>query len=121
MISSHPCNPIRSVSCSSPSARQFPADRPTHSATCPKQGRPRTPLRPQLPPLHRRQTLLESTLTHPSATVDSKPLIPDTKSFISNTYKKTGGAGLIGGGGTALDSQKVQRSFTGTVFSGTVL
>src|SRR6266446_6629910 len=29
-----------------------------HTATCPKQGRPRTTLRPQLPPLHRRQTLL---------------------------------------------------------------
>jgi hypothetical protein len=57
-----------------PQPPQLPADRPIHSATRPKVGPPRNSLRPQLPPPHRRQTFLESTLTQPPITVDSKPL-----------------------------------------------
>ncbi len=63
--------PKQTPSCSGPrpisnfisrSAEQPTADRPIHSATHRKQGRLRAPLRPQLPPPHRRETLLESTL-----------------------------------------------------------
>jgi hypothetical protein len=43
-----------------------------------------------LPPPHRRQTLLESTLTHPPATVDSKRLT-ETLSPLSATLTKNRG------------------------------
>jgi hypothetical protein len=38
---------------------------------------------------------LESTLTQPPTSVDSKPLMTNTKSFISNTYKKHRGVGSL--------------------------
>jgi hypothetical protein len=44
----------------------------------PGSGHPHPPLRPRLPPPHRRQTLLESTLTHLPVTVDGSVDILDT-------------------------------------------
>src|SRR6266852_6252079 len=82
---SHSPNPIRSTGRASRS--QPTPDRLIHSATCPKSGRPCAPLRPQLPSPNRRQTLLESTLTQPPTTVDSKPLTA-TLSPLSATLTK---------------------------------
>src|SRR5712692_4136362 len=64
-----------------------------HSATRPEQRHLRPPLRPQLPPPHRRQALLESTLTSHPGSVDSKPLTP-TLSPLSATLTKNAGGGV---------------------------
>src|SRR5229473_1445971 len=84
---SHSSNPIRSAGCPSPSTQQPTADHLPDPKARPAPGLPSPPLRPQLPPPHRRQTLLESTLTQLPATVDSKPLTA-TLSPLSATLTK---------------------------------
>jgi hypothetical protein len=85
-------NAIRWAARANRSAGQPIGYSPIHSPTCPKQGPLRAPLRPQLPPPHRRQTLLNQHLHNHLATVDSKPLTP-TLTLLSATLTKNVGGG----------------------------
>src|SRR6202171_1282855 len=90
-----PNSPLPARPSTPPKPTPSPPPAPSPPTMRAKQGRPRTPLRPQLPSPHRRQTLLESTLTHPPATVDSKPLIAKLSPLSATLTKKLGGVGPL--------------------------
>ncbi len=90
-VSPSPRNPIHPFGCSCRSTQQPTADRFSDPKTRAAPELPSTPLRPQLPPSHRRQTRLESTVTRSPVTVDSKPLTTQL-SPLSATLTKNQGA-----------------------------